>query len=324
MKKFIGILLTAVMVVSLFTINVSAAYLLQEDFSSSDESILSSLISPDGEAWKREISEGVLHLYNPENGAMSQSMLLSQDFTGETVLQFDLRMDSTTGYLITNIYRGGAKGRFSVTIEPAGLYSNRVVPNSAHTPEVWYTYVFHMTDDSMAIFRKEKDSDEPFRLLVDSIARTDNASPAQFQPYCAKGMDVYLDNIMFYNGTFAEDAVFEMDGNKVESIRDITSGTLTAKAQIVTSMVTTEETDDGVFAVDGIQIKPLLVVYNKNNKMIYSKIVEDAALSMGKNDFEVEMDTSSFADKLDGGFIGFYLWDDFGNLEPLMDAVEIR
>ncbi len=323
-KKFIGIFLALTLILSLFSVNVSAAYVLRQDFSSNDTSMFTGLISPDGNEWVREVSDGVLHIYNPADGAMSQSLLLDDSFDGEAVLQFDMRMDSTTGYLITNLYRGGSKGRFAITLESAGVYSSSMAPNSAHTPQVWYTYIYHMNDEVMDIYRKERDADEPFRRIVAGVARTSNESAAQLQPYCAKGMDAYMDNIILYSGTFAEAASFEIDGQPVSDIDDITSGTLTAKAKVVTSIVTAEETPDGTFASDGAAIKPLMVVYNKHHKMIYSEIAEDANLCVGENDFEFSIDTSSFADKLDGGYIGFYIWDDFGNLEPLMDAIELR
>ena len=176
----------------------------------------------------------------------------------------------------------------------------------------------------MDIYRKERDSEEPFKQIASGIARTTNTSPAQFQPYCAKGMDASLDNIKVHTGIFAGDAVFEIDGSTVTSIEDVARGTLTAKAEVVVSSVTPENTADGVIASEGTAIKPLLVVYNKNHRMIYSKVADEAMLSVGENQLEVSVDTSSFADKLDGGYMGFYIWDDFGNLEPLMDAIELN
>lgn len=323
MKKILGIFAITTLFVALFAINASAAYLLQQDFTSDDTSIMSSLISPDGENWVREIKDGVLHLSNPENGAMSQTFLLDGPIEGETVLTFDLKMDNPAGYLITNIYRGGERGRYAATIEPGGIYTNKMNV-ATHEQGVWYTYLFHMKEETMDIYRKDRDSDEPFKQIVEGIARTSNTSPAQFQPYCAKGMDVSLDNIKVHTGTFAENPVFEIAGNEISAINEVTSGTLTAKATVVTSTVTAEDTSNGVFAAEGKVIKPLIVVYNKNQKMVYSQIAEDSVLNVGENRLELSIDTSGFADKLEDGYIGFYIWDDFGNLEPLMDAIELR
>ncbi len=323
MKKILGIFAITTLFVVLFAINASAAYLLQQDFTSDDTSIMSSLISPDGENWVREIKDGVLHLSNPENGAMSQTFLLNGPIEGETVLTFDLKMDNPAGYLITNIYRGGERGRYAATIEPGGIYTNKMNV-ATHEQGVWYTYLFHMKEETMDIYRKDRDSDEPFKQIVEGIARTSNTSPAQLQPYCAKGMDASLDNIKVYTGTFAENPVFEVDGNVISSIEDVTSGTLTAKATVVVSHVTSENTDEGLIASEGAAIKPLLVVYNKNHRMIYSKLADEAMLGVGENLLEITVDTSSFADKLKNGYMGFYIWDDFGNLEPLMDAIELK
>ncbi len=324
MKKILGIFAITTLFVALFAVNASAAYLLQQDFTSDDESIMTSLISPDGEGWVREIKDGELHISNPLDGAMSQSLLLDNSFDGETILQFDLKMDNPAGYLIIQIYRGGERGRYGATFEAEGVRASVGSSGTAHEPGVWYTYIYHMKAETMDIYRKERDSEEPFKQVLAGVERTTNTSPAQVQPYCAKGMDATLDNIKVYTGTFAESPIFEIDGNEISSIDDVTRGTLTAKATVVASSVTPENTGDGVIASEGTVIKPLLVVYNKNHRMIYSKVADEAMLSVGENQLEISVDTSSFADKLNGGYMGFYIWDDFGNLEPLMDAIELR
>jgi len=324
MKKIFGIFAITAIFVALFSVSVSAEYLLQQDFSGNDESVMTSLISPDGEGWVREVKDGVLHISNPLDGAMSQSLLLDNSFDGETILQFDLKMDNPEGYLIIQIYRGGERGRYGATFEAEGVRAPVGSSGSAHEPGVWYTYIYHMKADTMDIYRKERDSQEPFKQVLSGIERTTNTSPAQLQPYCAKGMDASLDNIKVYTGTFAENPVFEVDGNVISSIEDVTSGTLTAKATVVVSHVTSENTDEGLIASEGAAIKPLLVVYNKNHRMIYSKLADEAMLGVGENLLEITVDTSSFADKLKNGYMGFYIWDDFGNLEPLMDAIELK
>lgn len=324
MKKIFGIFVITALVVTLLSVNVSAAYLLQCDFSTDDDSMMSSLISPDGEGWVREIKDGVLHLKNPLTGAMSQSFLLDNAFDGETILQFDLKMDSTDGYLIAQIYRGGERGRFGATIEDDIVYASGKSCAVTNEMGVWYTYIYHMKPDTMDVYRKERDSEEPFKQLLSGIEKTTNTSPAQFQPYCAKGMEVSFDNIIVHTGTFAGNATFEVDGKEISSINGVTSGTLTAKATVVSSSIMTENTDDGVFASDGATVKPLLVAYNRLHKMVYSAVADDSTLCVGENQLEISVDTSSFADKLDGGYIGFYIWDDFGNLEPLMDAIELK
>ena len=69
---------------------------------------------------------------------------------------------------------------------------------------------------------------------------------------------------------------------------------------------------------------PIIVVYDKDRKMIYSEAYTGAGVHMGENSFELSIDTSSFAGQLEGGYLGFYLWDSFGSLQPIMDAIEIR
>ena len=68
----------------------------------------------------------------------------------------------------------------------------------------------------------------------------------------------------------------------------------------------------------------MLVAYNSNNKMIHSTLIDNTELTMGENELEFSIDTSSFADRLDGGYLGFYIWDNLGSLQPLAKAIELK
>ena len=138
--------------------------------------------------------------------------LLDNAFEGETILQFDLKMDNTAGYLIIQIYRGGERGRYGATFESDGVRATGGSSGTVHEPGVWYTYIYHMKADTMDIYRKERDSAEPFKQVLAGVERTTNTSPAQLQPYCAKGMDASMDNIKIHTGTFAGNAAFEING----------------------------------------------------------------------------------------------------------------
>lgn len=322
LKRILSILIATTLLCSLLVIDVSAEYLLREDFSSGDLSMFTSLVNPEGTAWKREIRDGALHLYNPENGPMSQTLLLGAPIEQEAVLRFDFKMDSSTGYLITNIYKGGERGRYTASIEPAGIYAGSM-HSAVHTPGTWYTYIFHMKADELDIYRKVKDSSDSFKLIVAGIARTNNTSPAQFQPYCAKGIDATIDNIKMFEGTFAENARFELNDTSIESLGGLTSGTLKAKATVSTTKAATEVVGGETFLA-GTNVLPMLVVYNSNHKMIYSTVVTGTQIMAGENNIEVSVDTSSFANKVAGGYIGFYVWDGLNLLQPIMDAIELR
>lgn len=327
LKKFLSILIAATLLCSLFVIDASAASLFTEDFSSNDMSILTSLLGPTTETWTREIRDGALHIYNPEEGALSQTLLFDAAIEDEAVMQFDVKMDgydaATGSYLITNIYKGGERGRYSANLGPTGIYSNSVTYSAVHEIGVWYTYIYHMKPDSMDIYRKTRGTDESFKLIVADIARTSNTSPAQFQPYCAKGMDACLDNIKVFEGTFTENASFEMNGTEVESLSGITSGTLNAKATVFSNKATATVVD-GATVMAGTNVVPMLVVYNSNHKMVHSSVLSDTQLKAGENSIEISVDTSSFANKLAGGYIGFYIWDGLDLLQPIMDAIELK
>jgi len=322
-KRFFGLIIALTLVFAM-SVNVNAAYYLNQDFSAGDLSMFDSMneVADAG----RENIDGEIHLFNPTNSAMSQRLFPNvSSITSDTVFQYDLCRNSLDGYLIINLYLGNDVGRFMLNHEGARLVGAPYVaiPNSAEEANVWYTYVWDMNLEfndagefdaaasTMDIYRKRRDSDEAFTFVGTAAAET-NKSKAQVQPYCAKGFDGYLDNVKMFGGTFAEGTVFELDGAEVNALSDIKPGELNIKTKIVTSKM------------EDCTVTPVLVAYNSNNKMIHSTLIDNTELSMGENELEFSIDTSSFADRLEGGYLGFYIWDNLGSLQPLAKAIELK
>lgn len=341
MKKLTGIIAITVTALLILTVGVSAERYLSEDFSANNTGVFSSVGDPpDTSGWSRTVSNGAFHFVNNTQNTMSQVLRGDDTRYGEgTILQFDLKIDDATdaGYIMFNLYRGGEGangGRMSVTFRkegvraiPFGEVANVTFANSAPTLGVWYTYYFKtFSSDGNSkgdVYRKVTGSDDlPVFIGTVNIDKAQKID-AQLQIYGAKGMDALVDNIKIYNDIFVENVSLAMNGTPVTAIGDITSGTLTATLDMVNSDIFTE-TVDGVIKEKFSPAVPVMVVYNKYHRMVFSKILNNAGIHMGENALEFTVDTSSFVNKLEDGYIGFYLWDGMDCPQPLMDAVEIR
>lgn len=341
MRKLIGFIAITVTALLVLTVGVSAERYLDEDFSANSTSVFSSVSDPsDTTGWSRTVSGGAFHFVNNTQNTMSQVIMCEETRLGEgTIMQFDLKIDEATadGYLMFNLYRGGEGangGRMSVTFRkdgvravPYGESSSITFANSAPVLGTWYTYYFKtFSSDGNSkgdVYRKVTGSaDLPVFIGTVNIDKAHKLD-AQIQPYGAKGMDAWVDNIKIYNDTFVEETNLEMNGVPVTSLSDITSGTLTATLNMVNSDVVTEIVD-GVTKEKFSDAIPVMVAYNKYRMMVFGKIFSDAGIHMGENSLELTVDTSTFADKLEGGYVGFYLWDGIDCPQPLMDAVEFN
>ncbi len=341
MKKLIGIIAIIAAALLTLTVGVSAERYLDEDFSANSTAVFSSVGDPpDTSGWSRTVSGGAFHFVNNTQNTMSQVLMCDETRLGEgAILQFDLKIDDATadGYIMFNLYRGGDGangGRMSVTFRkdgvravPFGESGNVTFANSAPTLGVWYTYYFKtFSSDGNSkgdVYRKITGSaDLPVFIGTVNIDKA-HVLNAQLQPYGAKGMDAWIDNIKIYNDTFVESTALEMNGAPVTALGDIASGTLTVTLNMVNSEIVTE-TVGGVTKEKFSDAIPVMVAYNKYRRMVFSRVFNDAGIHMGENALELTIDTSSFADKLNGGYIGFYFWDGIDCPQPIMDAVELQ
>ena len=333
MKKIFGLIFLIVAVLAIATVAVSAETYIDVNFDDNDMSVLSEMTileSEKGVDWDREIKDGALHVMNTTSTTMSQTMFSSSTNIPRTsVMQFDFmsEMDPSNakGYIMMNFYRGGEGGRVRVTLRSGQIVSGSItINNFPHTPGVWYTYYLKTYDTTASLFRKVRGSDEAPILLSDEIAvETGHTQSSRVQPYGANGTDIYLDNISVYADTFVEETELTIDGAEVSSLSDIDGGILEAKIKLTVSDYVTEEIDGVTYEAPG-DAAPILVVYDRDRKMIYSEVFGGSGVRLGKNEITATVDTSAFADKLEGGYLGFYLWDSFGSLQPVMDAIEIK
>ncbi len=333
MKKLIGILSVTVIALMLMAICVSAETYIDENFDANDLGVLDEKIDPttgtNGVEWTREVTDGALHVVNTTTATLSQTIFSSEtSIPTDAVMQFDVRSDmpltDTKGYIMMNFYRGGAGGRVRVTLRASQIVFGSTTINTApHEPGVWYTYYLKTYETTAELYRKLKDSDELPVYLGETECELSHTQSSRVQPYGANGTAIWLDNIKVYAGTEVESASLEMDGAEVTSLDDIDGGMLSARIQMVTSEVVCGEVDGVMQEVAG-DGTPIIVVYDKDRKMIYSEVYSGSGVHMGENVFDISIDTNSFADEVEGGYLGFYLWDSFGSLQPVMDAIELR
>ena len=333
MKKLIGIFSATVLVLMLMTVCVSAATYIDENFDANDIGVLSDLGDPatgtNGVEWTREVTDGALHIINTTSATLSQTIYITETtIPTDAVMQFDLKSDmplsDTKGYIMMNFYRGGAGGRVRVTLRASTIvFSNTTINTAPHEPGVWYTYYVKTYETTAELYRKVTGSDELPVYLGQTDCELSHTQSSRVQPYGANGTAIRLDNIKVYAGTDVKSASLEMDGAEVTSLDDIDGGILNARIDMVTAEVAKAEIDGVMREVYG-DATPLIVVYDKDRKMIYSEVYTGSGVHLGENTFEISVDTSAFADEIEGGYLGFYLWDSFGSLQPVMDAIELK
>ena len=333
MRKVFGLIFLIIAVLAIATVAVSAETYIEEDFSKNDLNVMTELTVLDGEKgveWDREIKDGALHVVNTTTAALSQTIHSSTATIPHTaVMQFDFMsgMDSsnTKGYSMMNFYRGGTGGRIRVTLRASQIASGSItINNFPHTPGVWYTYYLKTYETTASLFRKVRGSEEAPVLISDELAiEAGHTQSSRVQPYGANGTDIYLDNIRVYADTFVEEAELTVDGASVSKIADVDGGILEAKITLTVSDYVTEDVDGVTYEAPG-DAAPIIVVYDRDRKMLYSEVFSGSGVRLGRNEIVATVDTSAFAGKLEGGYLGFYLWDSFGSLQPVMDAIEIK
>lgn len=340
MKRILTVMLAAVMIMSLFAVNVSAAQYFYQDFENispdDNKSGFSSGSSNTGQLYREIIDdpykEGnkVSKFVNRNLNAVLDSHLNTGGIiNGECIFSFDYMQLSTKAdtltakYIMIELSKGGASGnrpRIALTMID---YANgfRLTPED----NVWYSYIAHVNSDfsSLNLYRKERDSDEPY-TFVRKQARGNVTGQAigDFRVYGGQ-IDYMMDNICFCQGNFGAGGYFAMDGEKITELSEVTNGTLTATADFISSDIQTEVSGGQTVIINSGEIFPFAVVYDKSGKMIDCINSDGITIGAGVQKVSLDIDTSGFYDKLDGGYIGYYVWKDFATAEPLMDAVEL-
>ncbi len=320
LKKILKVALMTAIVCLLLTVGVSAAEYLNVDFENGVD-VFEANDPPKGAA-RVEVTEGdntVVHFDNSTGETLLNRINSSvSSLPNGGVMMFDFKIGQKVdgGYIYVELNGGTIDGdRPKCVLQISAL---------SHEADTWYTYVMVMNEDVSGgtVYRKKRDVNEPFGFVVNtSIANTGEAS-AMWRMYCLKHSS-YFDNIRIFEGVYAKAVLFSMDGSEVSGIEDVTAGTLAADMKIVCGDVT-KATDNGVtYYAKGSTATPVMVFFDKNMRMVNcTQVVKD--LAVGDNDVTIEVDTTDFADKLEGGFAGLYVLDDMMNIRPLSDAVELR
>ncbi len=345
MKRIITMMLIAGMVLSLFVVNASAAgaqYFYQdfENVSSSDDKSGFSSGTTNSDLLMREViddpylegNKALKCVVRKSNAVLDSHMNAAGVIDGECVFAFDYIQLSTTGdlsanaslnYVMIELSKGGSSGN-----RPRiGLTMMNYKDGFRLTPEndVWYSFVAHVNSDfsSLALYRKERDSDEPY-TFVRNQARGNLTGQAigDFRIYGGP-VDYMIDNISLCQGGVGTNGRFEMDGEKITELSQVTSGTLTAMTDFFNGDIQTSVVDGQTIITGDGEVFPFVVVYDASGKMIDCVTSDGITVGAGKQTISLDIDTSGFYDKLDGGYIGYYMWKDFITAEPLMDAVEL-
>jgi len=343
MKKVLTMMLALAMITSLFAINASAEgrqhfYQDFENVSANDNKSGFTSGSANAELLMREIIEDpymegnkVVKFVNRKAGVnVINSYMSSTDaISGECVFTFDYIQLSTNGnpmdvkYVMIELSKGGPSGN-----RPRiGLTMMNYADGFRLTPQndVWYSFIAHVNSDfsSLALYRKERDSDEPYAFVRNQNRGNLSGSTVGGLRVYGGQVDYMMDNIQLYQGSFGGDGFFTMDGEKITAIEDVTSGTLTATVTYTCGDFQTTVTDGKTVITEGETVVPFAVVYDASGKMIDCATLEGAAIRGGRQELSLDIDTSGFYDKLNGGYIGYYVWKDFETAEPLVDAIEL-
>lgn len=333
MKKIISMVLLMTMALSLLALNVSAAGTkwVSLDFEG-DTAGEAPASFPAGQA----IPSGVTKIVEEEadgnkyfrintlaaTGALTNEKRGATPNVSEMYVMFDFQVfDSVDAkkYLCVDMHAGTGTGtRYSLflrkgEVESGGKFSDGSWGKTApHGEGQWYTYLIKWknvkTSSAYAeIYRKEKGTAEDFTYIGKSMPATSSGWGASIFHAYGSGIDCALDNIIIWNGTVSDSASFSMNGEAIEEIGQVTEGTLSAKAGIIS-----DGTASGSFM-------PSLVVFDASGRMVDCKFEAEVNVGFGNNVLSATVDTSEYYGNLEGGKAEFYVWEDLLLGRPAME-----
>ncbi len=319
MKKLSLLVVMLVVLLSVFAIEVSAEYYINEEFTTDISGVT---VSGNG---VHEWEDGSLH-----GGASGENLSLNV-YASETILPknltacFDYKLDSraaTSFRPIINVYGGFGRASLSTTLAWMKVNGTDYATLSA-TADTWYSVMvqFKPSGESIVfdLYRRKRDTDEPYKKYISDLPIQTNEGDAQLQIY-GTNWEANIDNIKYYTGTFSNGTSFEFNGSPIESVSSIGNGTLKVTTEVVSNKIVLGA-DDKIIPAKGT---PVLVFYNKNGRLISCSFIQDNDLIVGKeNAIELTVDTSSFYNKLDGGYGALYIIDDFENLQLIAETIEL-
>lgn len=247
-----------------------------------------------------------------------------------------VRRTNEEGYILCEFMTGGESG--DRTRKGFDLLNVNSVPG-ANPPRsililpkvnTWYTYLFIYDTDfkGWELYRKERDDAAGVFVKLMGGTTPDNVtghSEASIRLYNNKTVEYRVDNVHAWQGSYGRNGSFAMSEQTITNIADITDGTMNATVEFVNGKYDSfTNSSNGVTSMRKTNVQPLAVVYDKDGYMIDCVQPETVSCSFGRNTISTEIDTSGFYDKVDGGYIGYYIFDNMSNIEVMADPVELN
>lgn len=340
-KRFIAAILAVMTVVSAMAITVSAKEYYYEDFenvtpsytNAKDHLYISIPNLADGTPTANfEVVDGMMHYEKSSYPQADQTAIGNK--VPETRLNFDSSVAGNDEVFIEFdfMFSENAKmangseviaymyvhdKRFLVNISYQGIrhFSYAATSTALLSKGVWYSGLMHvkLSDGEVDVYQKERTADEyTYIQTIPLENRTSNNYYLQLYGDYRKDQNLYVDNVKIYDGINSKGGFFEVDGNKIDSIDDVTAGTLTVNSEVLNGSIS----ETAVF--------PVLTVFDANGRLIDCQVKTDFSLLPGTNDIAIDYDVSEYGDSVSGGYVGFYLWKDMTSVRPIVEAVELN
>ncbi len=246
-----------------------------------------------------------------------------------------VRRTDKEGYLLCEFMTGGESGDRNRT--GFDLLNVNSVPG-ANPPRsililpkvnTWYTYLFIYDEEfkSWELYRKERDDVGGVFVKLMGGSAPNNVtghSEASIRLYNNKTVEYRIDNVHAWQGSYGRNGGFSIDEQSISELADVTEGTMTASVDVVSGNYDAyTNPSNGVTSLRKSQMQPLMVVYDKDGYMIDCVQPASVQTSIGRNTVSIDVDTSRFYDKIEGGYIGYYIFDNMTNVELVADPVEL-
>ena len=343
-KRFVCLFLAMALMIAMFAVNVSAAGKEWVSLDFESDAIGEMPVSfprdlPDDQnapaTSERYVDEDngnkFFAINNMESTAtVVNSISTSSATPAEMLIMFDIKVSDSTdkGYMCLDFLVGNksyTRVNFFIkglnSIEPGNGFSSGGWSRPApHTKDVWHRYLLCWTgigtsSSAFAVYNKPLNDPNAEYTYVATSKPHSSAGWAANTVRCrvySFGMDFSLDNLTLWTGNVDKGGYFEIDGEKIETIAAVTSGTLTATTNITSGSFDTQS------------VCPVMVVLDAKGRMLDCEFVSGAELGVGPNKLSASVDTADYFDKLEGGYAGFYIWQDLITAQPLFAPVELN